>query len=153
MTFLPEIRFARKDDLPAIAAVLAADSLGASRECAELPVARGYVDAFAAMEADPNNEVIVAERAGCVVAVLQLTIIPSLTYQGGTRGLIEGVMVAPDCRGQGIGESLMRWAVSRARTRGCKLVQLTSDKRRADAIRFYKRLGFSDTHVGLKLYF
>ena len=145
-----EIRIARALDLPAIVALLADDTLGAARERNESPVPVSYRDAFAAIEADPNNEIIVAEWEGRVVAVLQLTIIPNLTYQGGSRGLIEGVMVAAECRSRGIGEALMRWAMERARARGCVMVQLTSDKRRPDAIRFYKRLGFVDSHEGLK---
>ena len=147
-----EIRIARALDLPAIVALLADDTLGAARERNESPVPESYRDAFAAIEADHNNGIIVAEREGRVVAVLQLTIIPNLTYRGGTRGLFEGVLVAADCRSRGIGETLMRWAMERVRARGCVLVQPTSDKRRPETIRFYMCLGFEDSHVGLKRY-
>jgi GNAT superfamily N-acetyltransferase len=138
-------------DLPAIVAMLADDVLGAQREDFRVPLPQSYVDAFAAIDRDPNNELVVAEDAAHrVIGVLQLSFIPYLTYQGGWRALIEGVRVAAQSRAGGVGRQLLLWAVARARERGCHLVQLTSDKARPDAIRFYEALGFVATHEGLK---
>lgn len=145
-------RTARREDLPSILALLADDPLGAERERLEDPVPDPYVRAFSAIEADPNQEVIVAERDGQVAGVLQLTFIASLTWQGSTRALIEGVRVAAALRGLRIGEALVGEAIERARRRGCRIVQLTTDRSRTDAHRFYERLGFKATHVGMKLH-
>ena len=147
-TFRP----ARADDVPRIVALLADDPLGARREDARDPLPPAYHAAFAAIDADPNNELIVADAGGAVVGVLQLTCIPYLTYRGGWRALIEGVRVAASHRGAGLGEALLRHAIARARERGCHLVQLTSDKQRPDALRFYERLGFVASHEGFKLH-
>jgi len=145
-------RTARREDLPAILALLADDPLGAERERLEDPVPEPYVTAFSAIEADPNQELIVAERDREVAGVLQLTFIASLTWQGSTRALIEGVRIAAPLRGLRIGEALVREAIERARRRGCRIVQLTTDRSRTDAHRFYERLGFKATHVGMKLH-
>jgi GNAT superfamily N-acetyltransferase len=146
-------RRAVHDDLPRIVALLADDPLGAKRENYVLPLPSAYLDAFAAIDRDPNNELVVVGRAGrSVIGVLQLTYIPYLTYQGGWRALIEGVRVAAEYRSTGIGEKLFLWAIQRARERGCHLVQLTSDKARPDAIRFYEKLGFVASHEGMKLH-
>jgi len=143
------IRPARAGDVPAIAALLADDPLGRSREA---PADRAaYERAFAAIAAQPGNQVLVVERAGAIVACLQLTIIPGLSRRGMTRALIEGVRVARAARGAGIGEALLRHAVALARAAGCGLVELTSDASRDDAHRFYRRLGFAASHVGFKL--
>jgi GNAT superfamily N-acetyltransferase len=148
-----EFRRARKDDLPAIVQLLADDPLGAKRERFASPLPESYHQAFAAIEADPNNELIVVEgEQGAIVAVLQLTFIPYITYQGGWRALVEGVRVAAPYRSSGIGRQLFEWAIERARQRGCHMVQLTSDKARPDAIRFYESLGFVASHEGLKLH-
>jgi GNAT superfamily N-acetyltransferase len=133
--------------------MLADDALGALRERYTTPLPEAYYAAFEAIEADPNNELVVAERGGEVVGVLQLTFIPYLTYQGGWRALVEGVRVASSERGRGLGGLLLRWAVDRARARGCHLIQLTTDKRRPEALQFYERLGFKATHEGMKLHF
>ena len=117
------------------------------------PLAKSYYDAFDQIDADPNNELIVAECDGKVVGVLQLTFIPYLTYQGSWRALIEGVRVHKDYRSKGIGKELFTWAIERAGTKPCKIVQLTSDKNRPEAIRFYESLGFKASHEGLKLWF
>lgn len=138
-------------DLPVIVEMLADDPLGAAREQLSHPLPNAYVSAFAAIDADPNNELTVACVAGRVVAVLQLTFIPYLTYQGGWRGLIEGVRVVQDYRSQGVGRQLIQWAIERAKARGCRMVQLTTDKTRPEALRFYERLGFQATHEGMKL--
>jgi GNAT superfamily N-acetyltransferase len=131
--------------------MLADDALGATREDARLPLARGYTDAFAAIAADPNQLLAVVEDAGEVVGTLQLTFIPGLSYQGAWRGQIEAVRIAGSRRGQGLGERLIRWAVEECRARGCLMVQLTTNLSRKDAHRFYERLGFRHSHAGYKL--
>jgi GNAT superfamily N-acetyltransferase len=138
-------------DLPALVAMLADDALGATREDASLPLDPGYTRAFAAISADPNQFLAVAERDGAVVGTLQLTFIPGLSYKGGWRGQIEAVRVAASQRGQGLGERMIRWAVGECRARGCRMVQLSTNMTRADAHRFYERLGFSRSHFGYKL--
>jgi ribosomal protein S18 acetylase RimI-like enzyme len=145
-------RSARVEDLTAIVAMLADDALGAARERFDDPLPAVYSRAFEAINRDPNQDLIVAERDGSVAGVLQLTFIASLTWQGSTRALIEGVRVASDLRGMRIGEALVREAIERARRHGCAIVQLTTDRSRADAHRFYERLGFKATHVGMKLH-
>jgi GNAT superfamily N-acetyltransferase len=142
-------RRATAGDVPAIVALLAADPRGAGRESPD--DLAPYLTAFAAVDADPNQLQAVAERAGAVVGCLHLTFIPGLSRRGTTRAQIEAVRVAAGERGSGLGSALIRWAVAEARDRGCRLVQLTSDKTRADAHRFYTRLGFEPTHVGFKL--
>lgn len=142
------IRDARREDVPEIVALLADDMLGAARE-GELDDA--YWTAYERVAADPGNRVIVAEAGGRVTATLQLTLIPGLSRHGMLRAQIEAVRVAASERGHGTGQALIRWAISEARAAGCGLVQLTSDKRRPDAIRFYESLGFTATHEGLKL--
>ncbi|GGB37434.1 acetyltransferase [Tistrella bauzanensis] len=147
----PIIRPATTDDLPAIIALLADDVLGRTREDASMPPADAYVRAFDAMMADGNQIQVVADRDGVVVGTLQVTIIPGLSRMGQTRGQIEGVRVAASERGAGLGEALIRWAIEACRTRGCALVQLTTDRSRTDAHRFYDRLGFTASHLGYKL--
>lgn len=146
-----QFRRATRQDVPDIVRLLADDPLGAQRERYEQPLPAEYYRAFEAIETDPNNELIVAERDGDVVGVLQLTFIPYLTHQGSWRALIEGVRVSSALRGQGLGRSLLQWAIARARERGCRIVQLTTDRTRPDALRFYESLGFRATHEGLKL--
>jgi GNAT superfamily N-acetyltransferase len=145
------IRRAARADLPAIVHLLADDPLGAEREAEVSPLPRSYYAAFDAIDADANQELVVGEAGGRVIAVLQLTFIPYLTYQGSWRALIEGVRVAADRRSGGIGRRLIGWCIERARQRGCRMVQLTSNKSRADAIRFYQSLGFVASHEGFKL--
>jgi GNAT superfamily N-acetyltransferase len=141
-------RNAVRADLPALIALLADDVLGKSRDFAVVDDA--YERAFAALDSDPRNFLIVADD-GEVVGCLQITYIPGLGRHGAERAQIEAVRVRADRRGQGIGAELNRWAVEQARSRGCALVQLTSDKSRADAHRFYARLGFVASHEGFKL--
>jgi GNAT superfamily N-acetyltransferase len=140
-------RDARRDEVPQIVAMLADDPIAASREA---PLGDAYWAAFDDIAADPRNRLIVAEAGGQVAGVLQLTLIPGLSRNGMLRGQIESVRVAAGHRGQGLGRALIAWAMDEARRAGCGLVQLTSDKRRADAIRFYRSLGFEATHEGLK---
>jgi GNAT superfamily N-acetyltransferase len=138
--------------VPAIVRLLADDPLGSTRETAngdQIPDA--YWRAFQAIDADPHQLLMVAEADGQIVGTLQLTVIPSLTYTGGERAQIEGVRVAARHRGRGLGREMVLWAIERARARGCRLVQLTTDKRRPEAVRFYESLGFRPTHVGMKL--
>lgn len=147
------IRAARRADLPAIVALLADDPLGQTRERADAGApAPEYQAAFAAIDADPNHELIVAQTDDRVVASLQLSFLPNLTYRGGWRAQIEGVRVARDARGRGVGAALILHALARAREKSCVLVQLTSDRKRPEAIRFYQRLGFVASHEGMKLH-
>lgn len=145
----PSIRDAEPADLPAVVALLADDVLGAGREA--LPVDPAYARALAAIRDDARNRLLVMEAGGEIVGCFQLTFIPGLSHQGRERAQIESVRVAGTRRGQGLGERMMRWAIAEAKARGCGLVQLTTDKRRRDAHRFYERLGFVATHEGMKL--
>ncbi|GLZ58237.1 GNAT family N-acetyltransferase [Micromonospora sp. NBRC 107095] len=142
-------REAVRADLPAVIALLADDVLGKARDFTEVDEA--YERAFAAIDADPRNQLIVAEQGGDLVGCLQITYIPGLGRHGSERSLIESVRVRSDRRGQGLGRDLMTWAIDQARQRGCALVQLTTDKTRTDAHRFYLSLGFVSSHEGMKL--
>jgi GNAT superfamily N-acetyltransferase len=146
------VRQATADDVPAIVGLLADDELGATREAASDPELTSYRTAFAAIDADPGQLlVVVTAEDGQVAATMQLTFIPGLARQGALRAQIEAVRVGADYRSQGLGEAMIAWAIAEARRRGCRLVQLTSDKRRTNAHRFYQRLGFAATHEGFKL--
>lgn len=142
-------RRARRADLPRLLALLADDVLGRNREAAA-SADPAYAAAFAAIDADPNQQLLVAEADGTVVGMLQVTFIPGLSRQGSWRANVEAVRVAAELRGRGIGSQLMAQAEQLARERGCRLVQLTSDLQRADAHRFYTRLGYSASHAGFK---
>jgi ribosomal protein S18 acetylase RimI-like enzyme len=145
-------REARREDLATIVRLLANDSLGTWRESlGEGALPDAYERAFDAIAADPRNQIVVGERQGQVVACLQLTFIPGLTYTGGERAQIEGVRVDASLRGGGVGRALIEHAVGLARQRGCVLVQLTTDKRRPEALAFYQSLGFAASHEGMKL--
>ena len=150
---MPEIliRRAVEADLAAIVAMLADDPLGRLREDVSHPPAAAYLDAFRAVDADPNQLLAVMAEDGRAVGTLQVTFLPGLSRKGAWRGLIEGVRIAADRRGKGYGRQLVEWAVGRCRARGCVLVQLTTDKSRLDAHRFYERLGFKATHLAYKL--
>lgn len=143
-------RPATRADLPAILGLLEDDEIARSRAVPEASDA-AYWSAFEAIDADPRNELIVAAEAGEVVGTCQLTFIPSLSRRAAERMLIEAVRVRGDRRGHGVGRAMMRWSLERARERGCRLAQLTTDKRRADAHRFYASLGFEASHEGFKL--
>lgn len=132
--------------------MLAEDALGQTREQPGLPLAPGYVAAFAAIQADSNNELVVCVLDTEVLGMLQLSFIPCLSYVGGWRAQIENVRIAAAYRGRGLGRRLFDWAIARAREHGCIMVQLTTDKRRPDAIGFYESLGFRATHEGMKLW-
>jgi GNAT superfamily N-acetyltransferase len=144
-------RRAEAGDLPAIVAMLADDELGRTREDSRLPLARAYLQAFAAIEADPNQLLAVAVEDGAVVGTLQLTFIPGLSHLGAWRGQVEAVRIAASHRGTGLGGQMFEWAVEQCRARGCRMVQLTTTSSRQDAQRFYERLGFRHTHAGYKL--
>ena len=143
----PIFRSATRADVPTIVSLLADDVLGAGRE----GDTDAYWTAFERVAADPRTELIVADIGGEVAGTLQLTFLPGLSRMGAERAQIEAVRVAASHRRRGLGREMITWAVEQARGRGCALVQLTSDKRRSDAIRFYESLGFEPTHEGLKL--
>jgi ribosomal protein S18 acetylase RimI-like enzyme len=145
-----QIRTARREDVPAIVSLLADDTLGAKREQPSDPLPQAYWDAFDAIARNVDNEVLIADADGDVVGCLQLTIIPGLSRMGMTRAQLEGVRVSSKHRGRQIGEALVTAAMDRARALGCQVVQLTTDRSRADAHRFYERLGFESTHIGMK---
>lgn len=155
MTAAPSttIRPALRDDVEAIVTMLADDPLGAARERIEDPLPACYFRAFDVLERDPKIQLMVAEEEGVVVGCLQLCILPGLSSQGAMRGLIEDVRVASHRRSRRIGERLVQWALSEARARGCKLVELLTHHTRADAQRFYERLGFHRSHVGMTIRF
>jgi GNAT superfamily N-acetyltransferase len=146
------LRPARRDDVPALVALITADQLGATRDGvrddADLAA---YLAAFEAIDADPAHILAVAEAAGQIVGTLQLSFLPGLARRGALRAQIEAVRVAAGSRGSGLGAAMMAWAIDEARRRGCVLVQLTTDKSRSDAHRFYQRLGFVASHEGMKL--
>ncbi|MFY9954448.1 GNAT family N-acetyltransferase [Bradyrhizobium sp.] len=148
------IRPAKRDDVGAIVAMLADDPLGSARERIEQPLPESYFKAFEALDRDPNIELVVAQDGeGAVVGCLQLCILPGLSSQGASRGLIEDVRVASHCRGRGIGEEMVQWAVGQARVKGCRLVELLTHHTRVDAQHFYERLGFARSHVGMTMRF
>ena len=148
------IRRARRDDVGVIVAMLADDPLGSARERLEHPLPPSYFQAFDALDHNPNIQLVVAEDGeGAVLGCLQLCILPGLSSQGASRGLIEDVRVAAHRRSRGIGEQMVQWAVAEARARGCKLVELLTHRSRVDAQRFYARLGFQPSHVGMTLRF
>jgi len=146
-----EFTNAALSDLPAIVALLAEDTLGEKREDPSLPLDTRYEQAFAAIERDPNQRLIVAQHDGRVVGCLQLTFIPGIAFKGAWRGLIEAVRVAGDLRGRGLGAALVEYAVEQCRAFGCGMVQLTSHKSRTRAHAFYERLGWDRSHEGFKL--
>jgi ribosomal protein S18 acetylase RimI-like enzyme len=138
-------------DVPAIVALLADDDIGAQREYAHTPLDPAYQHAFDAVDANPHELLVVACVGDRVVGTLQMTFLHHLSHRGAIRAHIESVRVASAVRGRGIGHELMRWALDRARERGARLAQLSTDKTRADAHRFYESLGFRATHEGMKL--
>jgi ribosomal protein S18 acetylase RimI-like enzyme len=148
------IRRARRDDVPVIVGMLADDRLGSARERIEDPLPQSYFAAFEKIDRDPNLKLVVAEDAdGAVVGCLQLCILPGISSQGASRGLIEDVRVATHRRSRGIGEQMVQWAITEARANGCILVELLTHHTRVDAQRFYERLGFQRSHVGMTIRF
>ncbi|WP_096186523.1 GNAT family N-acetyltransferase [Evansella halocellulosilytica] len=148
-----EVRFrlATEQDVDKIVEMLADDVLGRKRERYEKPLPNSYYHAFKAISSDPNNELVIAYQDDEIIGVQQITFTPYLTHQGGWRATIEGVRMSSSIRGKGIGTKMINWAIDRAKQRNCHLIQLTTDKKRKDALRFYQGLGFKATHEGLKM--
>ena len=138
-------------DLPAIVELLVDDELGSQRETLSSPLDERYVVAFNAIEVDPNQRLVVAIDGETVIGTLQISFIPGVARRGAWRGQIEAVRIAAPFRSAGIGQQMFEWAISECKARGCKLVQLTTDKGRPDAHRFYEKLGFVASHEGYKL--
>lgn len=147
----PTIRRATLGDVPAIVGLLADDMLGRAREVFTTPLDPRYAAGFAAIDRDSNQLLLVMDRDGAVIGCCQLSFIPGLSNIGRWRGQIEGVRIAASERGKGLGKVLIRRAIEECRRHGCGAVQLTTDKRRTDAHRFYERLGFVASHEGMKL--
>ncbi len=144
-------RLATEADLLPIINMLSDDPLGALREKVDVPISQNYVNAFNRIRTDSHQELTVAEINGEIVGTFQLTFIQYLTHQGGLRAQIEAVRVSSAYRGQGIGTGMFTYAINRAKQKGCYIFQLTTDKKRPGAIRFYETLGFIATHEGMKL--
>lgn len=144
-------RQATINDLPEIVRMLADDHLGAQREKFSDPLPEGYTKAFVEIEASEYNELIVAEMDGAVVGSMQLTVIPGISHQGAKRMIVESVRVDAKLRNRGIGQKMIEWAIAHAREKGCFVIQLTTHNGRKDAQRFYERLGFEGSHLGMKL--
>ena len=145
------LRIAVREDVPAIVHLLADDELGSQRERDKDPLPPSYYAAFEDIDKDSNHQLVVAESNGRVIGTLHLMFLPSISFQGGLRAQIESVRVDKECRNRGIGRAMMKWAVERARERGAHVVQLTTHLTRKDAHRFYERLGFKGSHLGMKL--
>ena len=145
-------RDANENDLTALVQMLGDDTLGRLREDVSTPINSKYIEAFNHIKKDPNNELTVATLDGDIVGMLQLTFIPYLTHTGSWRCLIEGVRIHSGFRGKGLGGKLIEWAIRRAKERNCRLIQLTSNKTRIEALTFYESLGFTASHEGFKLH-
>lgn len=147
------IRRATAEDLLDIVKMLADDPLGRTRETFSDSLPPNYLTAFERIDNDPNQELMVAEKDHEIVGTFQLSFIPSLTYQGGMRSQLEAVHIRRDLRGQGLGQKMVEWAISRAEEKQAGLMQLTTDKLRQEALKFYLNLGFKASHEGLKMIF
>jgi GNAT superfamily N-acetyltransferase len=146
-----KLRDATEADLPAVMALIADDETARAREDPSLPLDPAYIAAFHAIDADPNQHLIVAELDGDIVGTFQLSFLPGLSFKGAWRGQIEAVRIASHLRGGGLGARMIEWAIDQCRARDCKMVQLTSTNTRTRAHAFYARLGFVQSHVGMKL--
>ena len=144
-------RIATKADLASIVRLLANDDLGSQRERDEDPLPESYYSAYVDINKDPNHELIVAEQSGEVIGTAHLMFLASISYQGNLRAQIESVRIDTRYQSRGIGSQMIKWAIERAKARGAHVVQLTTHKSRKDAHRFYERLGFKGTHLGMKL--
>lgn len=141
-------------DVSTIVAMIADDALGKKRENFQTPLPQAYLDAFEKINADENQELIVVENENAeIIGTLQLSFIQYLTYRGGIRAQIEAVRIRKDQRGLGIGKAMFHWAINRAKERKAHLLQLTTDKQRPEAVKFYQDLGFKATHEGMKMHF
>lgn len=152
---MSDLRFrkAQFEDVSHIVSMLADDELGAKRENNTHPLPDAYIQAFHKIDADSNQELIVAVEEEEIIGTMQLTFIPYLTYQGGIRSQIEAVRIKKDKRGSGVGQQMFQWAIKRAQERGAHVLQLTTDKQRPDALHFYEKLGFKSSHEGMKMHF
>ena len=144
-------RVAGHADVPSIIRLLADDELGSLREKYENPIPESYYSAYELIDKDPNHELIVAELDGEAIGTLHLMFLLSLSFQGGLRAQVESVRVDTHHQNQGVGREMMKWTIQRAKDRNAHIVQLTTHKSRTDAHRFYERLGFKATHLGMKL--
>ena len=144
-------RLATRADLSSIVRMLADDELGGQRERYQDPLPDSYFNAYEKIDSDPNHELIIAELDGDVVGTLHLMFLPSISFQGGLRAQVESVRVDVEYRSKGIGSKLMKWTIERAKDRGAHVVQLTTHRSREEAHRFYERLGFKGSHLGMKL--
>lgn len=145
-------RKASRNDVARIVEMIADDDLGKTRETYQIPLPGEYLTAFENLDTDNNQELIVVENENSeIVGTLQLSFIQYLTYRGGIRAQIEAVRIGKDHRGKGIGKAMLEWAINRAKERNAHLVQLTTDKKRPKAIKFYENLGFQATHEGMKM--
>ena len=148
-----KFKTAKKNDIPSIVRMLADDELGSKREDYKNPLPKKYYEAFQNIMQDKNQELVILENDNNdIIGTLQLTFIPYLIYQGGLRAQIEAVRIHKNYRGQGFGKKIFQWAINRSRDKGAHMVQLTTDKQRPEAIKFYKALGFNDSHIGMKLH-
>ena len=148
-----QFRLATEKDVPKIVGLLADDELGKKREAFKDPLPQTYYDAFSKIEADPNQELTLVFKENELLACFQLSYIQYLTYQGGMRAQIEAVRVNSKYRGQGIGKIAFEYAIERAKNKGAHVLQLTTDKKRPEAVRFYEGLGFVASHEGMKIHF
>lgn len=147
-------RKATENDVSTIISMIADDELGKKRENFQKPIPKEYLNAFQKINGDENQELIVVENDNSeIIGTLQLSFIQYLTYQGGIRAQIEAVRIRKDKRGLGIGKTMFQWAINRAKERNAHLLQLTTDKQRQKAIKFYENLGFKATHEGMKIHF
>lgn len=146
-----DFREAEKNEISTLVKMFADDKLGSQREDVSEPVNERYIAAFNQIQNDPNNEIIVAIHKNEIVGMMQLTYIPSLSHIGSKRCIVGGVRVQSPYRGQGLGTKIINWGIQKAESIGCEMVQITSDKQRPEAIRFYEKLGFKATHEGLRL--
>lgn len=147
-------RKAKEKDIPYIVEMIADDDLGRKRENFQVPLPKEYIDAFININSDENQELIVVENdISEIIGTLQLTFIQYLTYRGGTRAQIEAVRIRKDHRGIGLGKKMFQWAITRAKQKNAHLLQLTTDKKRPKAIKFYEDLGFKSSHEGMKMHF
>lgn len=145
-------REAKKEDLPVLVSMLADDPLGTTREEVASPLHADYLAAFEAIRGSEHHHLMVVEQVHHgIVGMLQLSLLPNLSHKGAWRCLIEGVRIHRNYRGKGLGQQMFQWAIDFARSKGCRMVQLTTDKKRPDALSFYERLGFEATHIGLKM--
>ncbi|WP_298541250.1 GNAT family N-acetyltransferase [uncultured Aquimarina sp.] len=149
-----KFRTATRNDIAKIVEMIADDELGKTRENYQIPLPTEYLNAFENIDTDKNQELIVVENENSeIIGTLQLSFIQYLTYRGGIRAQIEAVRIRKDQRGLGIGKTMFEWAINRAKERNAHLLQLTTDKKRPKAIKFYENLGFKATHEGMKMHF